>query len=155
MAVNICNGNHKYGLWDNNSRTCFVCGYKEILPMNDSIKGEISKQEMALGFLNKFLLIEDSRVEAVQGIQVILNDYLNYLSVDSLSQFQDKVKRVAVAHNLQELSIGCILLYVEKLKNHETTTEVVDNAFDEFIKLFAEEVREVLSSYSKEKRATL
>ena len=155
MAENVCNGNHKYGLWENNSRTCFICGYKETLPINETIKNEMKKQVNLTDFLKKFLSIEDNHIEAIKGIQIILEKHLNYLSTDSLSQFQDKVKQIGIANNLHEVSIGCILLYVEKLKKHETITEFVSNAFDQFITIFNEEINDMISSYYEEKKATL
>lgn len=152
MAESICNGNHKYGLWDNNSRTCYKCGHVEILPMDNDIKKENLMQEKAKAILEHVLTIENTSLDAVKYIYNVLNDYLYYLDIDSLSQFQDKVKMVGIGNNLNELSVGCILNYIESFKNHKITNEIEDS-FDEFKIMFLDEINELLEE--KERKAML
>lgn len=155
MAENICNGNHQYGLWNNNSRTCIKCGYTETLPLTDSIKLENLKQQKAEAILNKFLTFEDNSLEAIQGIQNILENHLNYLAPNALAQFQDKTKRVGIANNLPELSIGCIISYINKIISNEPISEETHFAFEtEFMSIFTQEIKEIISN-TDTKKATL
>ena len=156
MAENKCNGTHKYGLWNNNSRVCVKCGYIEELPLSESIKAENKKQEEAKKTLDSFLNLDDNSLDAIKGIQIILEKYINYLSPDSLAKYQEKVKQVGIANNLNELDISCIYVYTEKLKKQEDITEIIEIAFDEFKKLFAEEIKNIITSYKEtERKATL
>ena len=156
MADKSCD-NHCYGLWNGNSRVCVKCGYVETLPMSDSIKKENLKQEEAKQVLKQFLVLEDSSFEAVRGIQIVLSQYLHYLDEEALTLFQNKAKAVAVANNLNELSICIILRYVEKVKRYEDISEEFYSAFDEFMIIFKKEVeereRELVTL--REKEATL
>ncbi len=156
MAENICNDNHQYGLWNNNSRTCIKCGYIETLPLTESIKLENLKQQKAEAILKQFLSFEDNSLEAIQGIQNILENHLNYLSPNALTQFQDKTKTVGIANNLPELSIGCIISYINKIISKEPISEETHYAFEtEFMTIFSEEINKLVSSYNKERKATL
>ena len=153
MADKSCD-NHCYGLWNGSSRVCVKCGYVETLPMSDSIKKENLKQEEAKQVLKQFLVLEDSSFEAVRGIQIVLSQYLHYLDEEALTLFQNKAKAVAVANNLHELSIGCILRYVDKVKRYEDVSWEVHSAFDEFMIIFGKEVEELVT-LGEEKKATL
>ena len=152
MSDNSCN-KHRFQLWNGNSRVCVKCGYVETLPMTDSIQLENSKQKEAKMILQQFLALNDNSVEAIQGIRLILNHYLFYLDANDLTLFQNKAKEVAIANNLSELSISCILLYVDKIKKYEDISDTVHSAFNQFMDIFDEEVYTLVSS--NEKKATL
>ena len=63
MNKNYCeSGKHQYGQWSQENekgiRICIKCNYKEILPINDTIKEEIKKQKEALIFFKAFQKVQ-------------------------------------------------------------------------------------------------
>lgn len=89
--------NHKYDLWcideDLNQayRVCNKCKFKRILPITNEILDEINKQEEASKLLKAFLMVSDDDTNLLNYIDLIIDDYVNYLSKED---FKSLVKRV-------------------------------------------------------------
>ena len=89
---------HKYGLWsikDNKGvRTCEICHYIEILPITDTINEQIKKQDEAKLFLKGFTKISPNDEKLLGCIDVMLDDYINYLSKENKDTLIAKINEL-------------------------------------------------------------
>ena len=111
------NGKHKYGLWniDKNKsfvyRTCDNCSYKLSLPITEEVIIEITKQEEASMIFRAFQLVSDNDENLINYIELILEDYINYLNKEDYFKFVKRIKMLDDKNILDSKSI----LFLHKL----------------------------------------
>lgn len=111
------NGKHKYGLWniDKNKsfvyRTCDNCSYKLSLPITEEVIIEITKQEEASKIFRAFQLVSDTDENLINYIELILEDYINYLNKEDYFKFVKRIKMLDDKNILDSKSI----LFLHKL----------------------------------------
>ena len=128
MDNKSCTNKHQYGLWniDKNKsivyRVCDKCGYKLNLPITEEIVMEITKQEEASKIFKAFQSVDNNDDNIINYLELILEDYVNYLSKDDYKNLIRRIKK------LEELDIidAKNILYLQKLD----TYFVIDNEDD-------------------------
>ena len=127
--------NHKYDLWSidevNNYayRVCNKCKFKRTLPITDEIKKEVEMQNLASKLLKAFLMVSDDDANLLNYIDLIIDDYVNYLSKED---FRSLVKRVK---ELEENDIidAKNVIFLNKLETYfvvNSNEEDDDNLFN-------------------------
>lgn len=91
---------HRYGLWDidNNKniayRVCDRCKFIRELPITEEITTEIVKQKEASKIFNAFQLISDNDTNIINYLELILEDYINYLNKNDFSLLIKRIKKL-------------------------------------------------------------
>ena len=117
---------HQYGLWniDKESnlvwRTCNKCGFKRELPITDEIIDEINKQEEASKIFRAFQLVDDNDNNLINYIELILDDYVNYLGKSDFNLF---VKRIKKLDDLDILDAKTIL-FLNRLETYFVVDDI-------------------------------
>lgn len=97
---------HQYGLWnidDQNNvafRSCDNCGYREEFKATEEYHQEIKKQKEAALFLQAFQVVENQDEHVIGYLNVILDDYVNYLGRDSLNLLIAKMESLGTSDKL-------------------------------------------------------
>lgn len=117
----IDNG-HQYGLWsiDNENKTawrrCRKCKFKRELPITEEICNEVKKQDEALNLFKAFQLVDNNDENLLNYLNLILEDYLNYLDRKSLILLTSRIKELEQLNiiNIQDIFyIGNLDSYFE------------------------------------------
>lgn len=91
---------HHYGLWyinnENNKtyRICDKCQFMRELPITEEIITEIKKQEEAAKIFNAFQLVDDNDENIINYLELILEDYINYLNKNDFSKLIKRIKKL-------------------------------------------------------------
>lgn len=106
VNCNEKNEQHHYGLWATNEdktkcyRTCEKCGFQRILAPTDEILHEIKMQEEAFLFFKAFQQIDKNDEYAIGYLNIILDDYINYLGKKNLTILINKMKEIEQSDNI-------------------------------------------------------
>lgn len=112
--------NHKYDLWcideDLNQayRVCNICKFKRILPITNEILDEINKQEEASKLLKAFLMVSDDDTNLLNYIDLIIDDYVNYLSKEDFKSLVKRVKELEEKNIIDAKNI----IYLNQLETY-------------------------------------
>ena len=123
------NDKHKYGLWniDNEKkcawRICDKCQFRRELPITLEVKNEIKKQEEACKLFKAFQLVDNNDKNILNYLDLILDDYANYLSKNDFSK---SVKRVKELEQLDIIDTQNVL-YQNKLETYFEINDIIDN----------------------------
>lgn len=112
--------NHQYGLWNIDKeqkmgwRICSKCKFRRELPITDEIQLEILKQEEAFKIFKAFLMVDNQDKNIVNYLNLILEDYINYLDRKNLRILFNRMSE------LEKLDIINIqdILYNNELKTY-------------------------------------
>ena len=97
--------NHQYGLWNIDKeqkmgwRICSKCKFRRELPITEEIQIEVQKQEEAVKIFKAFQMIDNQDENMVNYLNLIIEDYINYLDRKSLRIL------IAKMHELEQLDI--------------------------------------------------
>ena len=112
--------NHQYSLWNIDQgqniawRVCSKCKFRRELPITEEIQIEVQKQEEAVKIFKAFQMIDNQDENMVNYLNLIIEDYINYLDRKSLRIL------IAKMHELEQLDIINIqdILYNNELKTY-------------------------------------
>lgn len=130
MNNKSCIDRHQYGLWniDNEKniayRICDKCKFRRELPITEEITHEINKQIEASKIFKAFMLVNDNDENIINYLELILEDYVNYLSKTDYKALSKRIKK------LEELDIldARNILYLSQLDTYfvlETTEDTM------------------------------
>ena len=117
---------HQYGLWNIDKetnlvyRTCTKCKFKRELPITDEVIVEINKQDEAVKIFKAFQLVDDYDENIINYLELILDDYINYLSK---TDFNLLVKRIKKLDDLDILDAKTIL-YLNRLETYFVINDI-------------------------------
>lgn len=138
MDNKSCVNKHQYGLWSIDKdkkavyRTCNKCGYSLNLPITEEVIIEITKQEEASKIFKAFQLVDNSDDNISNYLNLILEDYINYLNKNDYKTLLKRIKELEALDIIDTASI----LYLQKLDtsfiiNDEDSSvnniEIIDN----------------------------
>lgn len=126
MNNKSCTDNmHKFGLWDINFskniawRCCDKCGIRHEFPITDEIADEVNKQEEAAKIFRAFQLVNDDDSNILNYLELILEDYLGYLSKQNVILLFKRIKKLEKKNIIDAKN----MLYLYQLE----TYLVIDN----------------------------
>lgn len=94
------NNKHQYGLWNIDKkknivyRSCGKCGNVLKLPITEEVVMEIVKQEEASKIFKAFQLVSDSDENLINYLELILEDYINYLGQDDYASLIKRIRKL-------------------------------------------------------------
>lgn len=142
MDNNSCvNHEHQYGLWNIDRekkivwRTCEKCQFTRELPITSEVTMQIKKQEEAARIFKAFQLVKDEDINIINYLEIILEDYINYLNKED---FKTLIKRIKYLEKLDIIDAQNIL-YLNQLDTYFTLDNLDLNttidAFDDTVQL--------------------
>lgn len=103
----ICVDNqHQYGLWSIDKQTnvafrsCENCGFHEEFKATEEYHQEVKKQKEAELFFKAFQMVENHDEHIIGYLNLILDDYVNYLEKDSLNLLITKMEALSTSDKL-------------------------------------------------------
>lgn len=120
MNNKSCIDKHQYDLWniDNEKkiayRVCDKCKFRRELPITEEITYELTKQIEASKIFKAFMLVNDNDENIINYIELILEDYVNFLSK---ADYKSLVKRIKKLEELDILDARNIL-YLNQLDTY-------------------------------------
>ena len=147
MNNNFCEpGTHSYGLWkkkDNKGiRTCYKCSYTEELPLTNTIKEQIDKQEKAEQCLKGFTLVNENDEKIIGYINVMLKE-ITYLDREQIKELNKKIDELKNSSLID--TTNAVLL-----TSLQTTYHSNKEIFDEFLEKFQLYNQRILQPQKKE-----
>ena len=136
--MSCVNNNHKYGLWEINEsenlacRTCKNCGYKEEFLKEDIHDKEIKKQKEADLFFKAFDKVDINDLNIIGYLNVILDDYVNYLDNDAKNLLLTKMEMLENS-NIIDVNNS---MYLKKLSSSLKSNDI--DVFLDELELFQE-----------------
>ena len=129
MNNKSCTDSHQYGLWciDNEKniafRVCEKCNFTRTLPVSEEIILEIKKQEEAKKIITAFSLVDDYDENVINYVNLIMEDYVSYLSKEDFKIFSKRIKK------LDDLDIldAKTILYLNKLDTYFVLDNINNN----------------------------
>ena len=92
--------NHQYGLWHIDKkqmvawRKCNKCKFIRELPTTSEIYEEINKQDEAAKLFRAFQMVDNNDKNIVNYLNLILEDYMNYLDRKNLVALTSRIKEL-------------------------------------------------------------
>ena len=121
--------NHKYDLWSidevNNYayRICNKCKFKRTLPITDEIKKEVEMQNLASKLLKAFLMVSDEDANLLNYIDLIIDDYVNYLSKEDFRLLVKRVKELEEKDIIDAKNV----IFLNKLETYFVVNATIKN----------------------------
>ena len=113
---------HQYGLWDIDKeidcafRVCDKCSFKRVLPITKEVKEEIERQDEALKIFKAFQLVSNEDENIVNYLDLILDDYVNYLSKENFKKLRKRVKVLEDLDIIDAKNVIYLLIYFSGLE---------------------------------------
>ena len=116
---------------------------KQILPMSQSILEEIKRQFLAKKKVMEWLSQDSMDMITIMETCDVINKYLNYIDPtdsNTLNGIKNKIISIGIDNNLDEKSIQCLSMYLQRRIDRKESNEQLEIAFDEFMQTFNEEI---------------